>query len=360
VPVRSSIAGAAIAIAAMSAALTFGASLDHLLGTPRLYGWNWDGDVFHQFGGEIGDEVLPTLGADERLTEIAMGTFPQDVEMGADGLRVQVLGFQPVRGSIGPTVLEGRAAVDDDEVALGVKTMRALHTGIGDTVEVASGDRHVPMQVVGTVVLPGIGDSIGLGHGAAFSVDGLRRIAPSTARVVAIVRAGGRTGDIGRLLTDATSSLPIRLGVTTDERPTDIVNFGGVQGLPRVFAGLLALLATGTLVHTLVTSVRRRRRELAVLKTLGFRRGQVSRALAWEATTVTLLALLMGVPIGTVVGRSAWLVFAGQLGVARETRVPFLALLLLVPAALLVANVAAAVPGGVAGRTKIADAFRTE
>lgn len=56
-----------------------------------------------------------------------------------------------------------------------------------------------------------------------------------------------------------------------------------------ILLGTLGLLAVG---HALVTSVRRRRGELAVLRTLGFTRGQV-RAVAWQATTI--------VPVGLVV-----------------------------------------------------------
>ena len=42
VPVRTTIVTAALAIATVTAALVFAASLDHLVTTPRLYGWNWD------------------------------------------------------------------------------------------------------------------------------------------------------------------------------------------------------------------------------------------------------------------------------------------------------------------------------
>src|SRR5205823_2064439 len=42
VPVRSSMLSVVLAIVALTGALSFGASLDHLLSTPHLYGWNWD------------------------------------------------------------------------------------------------------------------------------------------------------------------------------------------------------------------------------------------------------------------------------------------------------------------------------
>ena len=61
---------------------------------------------------------------------------------------------------------------------------------------------------------------------------------------------------------------------TKKDRPFDI--FNDVQD---------HVLAVAALGHTLVSSIRRRRRDLATLKTLGFTRGQVSATVAWQATT---------------------------------------------------------------------------
>ena len=43
--------------------------------------------------------------------------------------------------------------------------------------------------------------------------------------------------------------------------------------------------------HGLVSAVHRRRRDLALLKTLGFRRAQISATIAWQATTVAAAAI---------------------------------------------------------------------
>ena len=41
-PLVSAILGAVIAVAALTAALTFGANLEQLTGSPSQQGWNWD------------------------------------------------------------------------------------------------------------------------------------------------------------------------------------------------------------------------------------------------------------------------------------------------------------------------------
>jgi ABC-type antimicrobial peptide transport system permease subunit len=76
------------------------------------------------------------------------------------------------------------------------------------------------------------------------------------------------------------------------------VNFGRAESTPRPIAGVLAALAFGSLAHVLVSTVRRRRRDLAVLKALGFTRRQVMMTVAVQATVVLGIALLIAVPLG--------------------------------------------------------------
>ena len=98
-----------------------------------------------------------------------------------------------------------------------------------------------------------------------------------------------------------------------------------------LLAGVLGALALATVGHTLVTSIRRRRRDLAVLKTMGFQRRQVSAAVAWQATTFAAVAALIGLPAGIAVGRLAWLALADQLGIVPDVATPFVGVLLVGP-----------------------------
>jgi hypothetical protein len=137
-------------------------------------------------------------------------------------------------------------------------------------------------------------------------------------------------------------------------------SLAGAQRVPWVLSGLLALAAIGTLVHTLVTSIRRRRRDLAVLKSLGFVRRQISATVAWQATTMVGIALLIGLPVGVVVGRWAWTFFANAIGVLPVPVVDLRPVLLAIPVTLLLANLIALVPGRLAASTQPAAALRSE
>jgi len=148
--------------------------------------------------------------------------------------------------------------------------------------------------------------------------------------------------------------------VNAAERPASVVSLASIAGLPVALAGLLALIAAATLAHTLASSTRRRRRDLAILKSLGFGRWQLRQAVAWQATTIAGIALLIGLPAGIAGGRWAWRVFAIQLGVLPEPAVPLTTILIAIPAALVLANLTAAGPGRAAARTQSAAILRTE
>ena len=148
--------------------------------------------------------------------------------------------------------------------------------------------------------------------------------------------------------------------VETAERPGDLSNYTRVRGTPLLLAAVLALMAIGALGHVLVTSVRRRRRDTAVLKTLGFVRRQVSAVTAWQATTMAAVALLIGIPVGILLGRLAWRVFADALGVGAASIALGWALVIAVPATILLANLIAAVPALLSARTHPAVVLRSE
>jgi predicted lysophospholipase L1 biosynthesis ABC-type transport system permease subunit len=59
---------------------------------------------------------------------------------------------------------------------------------------------------------------------------------------------------------------------------------------------VLAVMALLMVAHLLTTSTRRRRRDLAILKTVGFAHGDVGRTVAWQATTLAAITLIAAVP----------------------------------------------------------------
>ena len=88
----------------------------------------------------------------------------------------------------------------------------------------------------------------------------------------------------------------------TSQTPFDVGNYARIEDVPEVLALVLAVLGVGVLAQLMIVWVQRRRREIAILKTIGFVRRQVLALVAWQAGTFAALSLVIGIPLGIIVG----------------------------------------------------------
>jgi len=383
VPVRSALAGTAVAVAAVVAAAVFGTSLVGLVSSPAQYGQNWDQQLSLGFAAVPASNAARFAAATPDVTGYALGDIGQ-LDIG--GTRVAAVGVSQMHSDGYLTMLAGRPPANAGEIALGAQTMRALGVRIGQTlratVDWATGHPGPATQrllrVTGTVVLPDFGQSglssdTDLGNGAVVSPSLLSTIQTfpgcTTVRdtcyslLLFRYRPGTNTAAAGTALLAAAAKAGCPYGsctVTADQRPGDIKNYAAIRDTPLTLAAVLGVLAVGTLAHVLLTGVRRRRRDLAVLKTLGFTRGEVLRTVSWEASALAAAALAAGIPLGVIAGRAAWALFADATGIASQATVNVPLVLLAIPVTLLLANVIAAWPGWTAARLRPAQVLRTE
>jgi predicted lysophospholipase L1 biosynthesis ABC-type transport system permease subunit len=131
-----------------------------------------------------------------------------------------------------------------------------------------------------------------------------------------------------------------------------LVNFGEAVNFPLILGLMLALFGAATLVHLLVVSVSRRRHEMGLLKALGFVNRQVGAAVCWQATTVALVGIVIGVPLGVATGGLVWRTFASNLGAVPVSTVPAWLIAALGVGVLVVANLLALAPAWAAARSK--------
>jgi hypothetical protein len=144
------------------------------------------------------------------------------------------------------------------------------------------------------------------------------------------------------------------------EIPPELANLGNVRALPVVLAVFLVLLATSTLAHGLAATVRRRRPQFAVLRALGFTPAMVRRVVSSQSSAVGVVGLIIGMPLGLTAGRFGWAWLAGAVPLQYVSPVAVALALVLVPAALAVANLVAAIPAWIAGRLRPAEVLRAE
>ena len=361
VPVRTMVLSAVVAIAAVCATVIFGANLDRLASQPQLQGWSWDVSVGNPHSDDVSARAVPLLSRNADIagfTAVSLSTsnvvFAGRHGHDADGL----FGFSAVKGHVLPPFTQGRAPRTSNEIAFGATTLRDLGLRVGDRVEVTNGTIRRPLLITGQMVLTPsvVNNQVPLGHGSLMTLRGLRSLDASAPVNVFLIRfAEGVNHE--NALTTLSQEFPGT--VLKPILPPDIENLRRVDGLPKLLIALVALVALVTIGHSIVVSVRSRRRDLAVMRTMGFVGRQISAVVAWQLTTIVAIGLVIGVPVGIVTGRWAWTLVTNQLGLPPNPMVPPL-LLLVVPVSLLAANVVALIPGRMASRARLSSVLRAE
>ena len=296
--------------------------------------------------------------------------------MSVNGRTVSGIAGQSLRGRLLLTTVSGRLPRTDDEVALGATTLRQAGARIGSLVRVAApgiqGRTRTSLdRVVGTTVFaPNVGTA-GLGTGAVLTLDGLLgdHCAPGPAGTACQVRAVTEAGGTilvraapgpGQTATLARLARAYPDAVQFPATPANLANFGQAVNFPLIFGVILVLFGVATLVHLLLVSVIRRRPELGLLKALGFVRRQVAASVLWQATTVALAGVIIGVPAGIAVGRLIWQAFAANLGVVPVSVVTSWTIAAIALGAVLAANGLAVGPSVAAARSRPANLLKAE
>jgi hypothetical protein len=391
VPVRSVITGAVLAITVVTATLTFGASLDTLVSRPALYGWDFNYALYATDGwGSFPPQVTALLHRD-RSVQASTGVYFLTVQIDHQHQTVPAM-LSPVRPAVAPHQLTGHGLDGPGQIVLGPATLAQLHKHVGDTVTVYLGSviRGAKLQIAGTAALPTIGDTLGvhasMGTGALIATTVVprsvftREYGPENGPNAIFVRlrqgtsqAAGRASlqqiaaeynkaaHAPQLLAHlGPSALEIQASVLPAQRPAAIVNYRTMGTLPAILAGGLAAGAVAALGLTLTASVRRRRRDFALLKTLGFTRSQLAATVAWQSTMIIAIGLVIGVPLGIAAGRWLWLLFASELSAVPDPVIPAASIALAALATLILANIVAALPGQAAARTRAALVLKSE
>jgi len=357
VPLRSAFFGAVCGVVAVVGVVVFGASLGSLAGTPRRYGASWDfatSDTTSNAPCGSGNYGLARQPGISGLAEVCS----QNVEI--DGRPVAALAFTQITGQpFMPEMISGRAPANAHEVALGAKTLHALHKHVGDTVQIAVRARTIEYTVVGRTVFPTFVQALPLSDGAEFTGAGYAPLFDEN--LFSRYFVGTFAGGVDRGAVEQRVDAIPQLGpISTPPVPAEIDRLRQIGWLPFALASFVGGLAALAVAHAIVTSVRRRRRELAILKTLGFDRRQVRATVGWQASTLGAFGIVIGIPAGILLGRVVWELVANELGVDTITRIPFVAVSIVAVCALAVVNLIAYLPGRAAARIRVGVALRSE
>ena len=332
VPVRWALLGSVAAVAAVVTAVVFNASLAGLAAHPARYGWNWDLVIQTQGGyGSFNPGAMNKLLAEEpAVTAWSEFSFAQ---LPVDGQVIPALGLQRQLGSVQPPTTSGHALSGPGQIELGSVTLRQLGKKVGDRIRIGVPGYEQTAVITGTVTLPSFGvgaaDHPSLGRGAMVTVGALQAVMgqsgaqpaeseslPVLPSAAAIDLAPGITGAqratlVARITSANPDGTPGGSYELHSARASAVINTEQMGGQPLALAAGMAAAALLSLALTMLSLVRRRRRELALLKVLGMTRGQIRAVVAWQATLTLLIAVLVGSLLGIV---------GGQAGLARLRR----------------------------------------
>ena len=374
----STLGGSVVAVAAMVAAVVFGASLTGLASHPVRYGWNWD--VLVQAEGSYGSFLDQNLAKDPVVdlrqdamigllagqpavagwSEFGFGQIPVDGR-----LTLPVLGLERHLGAVEPPTTSGQPLSGNDQIELGAVTLRQLGKKVGDTITAGGAKFARRLTIVGTVTLPSFGvalaDHVSLGQGAMLSENTLLALTGA---------ASGPAADVSQPVFPSAAAIDLRRGTTPAQRAALVHRVvsanpdgtdGGTYELPQLASSVLnaqqlgsqplalaAGLATAaglSLAMTVLVDVRRR---WTVRRAEGA--GHDPPPGLGRRCLETTLTLLMAAP--GAAGRAGWRGFADSLGVVPFTEIPLLTLIAGLVALVVAGNLLASAPATIAARTR--------
>jgi hypothetical protein len=366
VPVRAALIGVTAAVAGVLGAVSFVASSDHLRGSPALYGWPWDIQV-------SGTE---TTGLDAATNAALLERAAVDPDVAAAGLvwfqlpaainghPSQAMEIEDHKGHTPALVVEGRAAEQAGEIAVGGATLELLNRRVGDSVEARLLGRPARrVRIVGVVAFPVDADGGSSAQGIALTRASARFLGfdgtcPDTfdcnQNVVITFARGADVHAAGARYDSAVTDLATAL------TPGELDSLLAVEQLPIVLAVFLATIGVIAITFTVATTVRRRRVDLALLRTLGMTSRDLRRVVFVQTSILVGTGAIAGALLGAVTGRQVWRLTVDAVHVAYVPVVPLAAIVLVPVATFVIAHVAATFPRRRAASLRPAAVLRSE
>ena len=260
-------------------------------------------------------------------------------------------------------IVEGRRPRGDAEIALAGQTLDRLSVAIGDELTFrASNGEWVELSVVGQTLLPllSLGQDLSVAEGGLIDVALLERLGGADVTLAIVDLAPGTTRDDLQAALEERGLLASGNNLQGPSHTADLRGYDAVRRTPLLLAGVLAVLGLGVLAHTITGSERQRRRELAVLRCLGFVGRDLRVTVRWNALTLVGLCIIVSVPIGVGLGRTLWSSFAGGIGLVDDPLTPVASVAAVVVVTIVGAVALAAIPGRRASQVRPAEVLRTE
>lgn len=300
---RLAFLGVSAGVAGVVAAALFGASLDRLASEPGRWGMVGDQTV------EVPDPVrADTYAALDEADEVDAYAEVRSGVVAIADRPVDAYSFEVRRGSMAPTILDGRVPAGPDEIALGPALLDDLGLAVGQAVDV-DGEQ---LTVVGSVLTFGFADRSD--HASGAMVGGPLSEPKFTTALVRFSDGVDPEQAAARIYGDLEYGPPVR--------PADVTNLAALEALPALLALVLAVVGFAAVTHTAIWMSNRSREDLAVLRALGVTRRHAARVVTAATAMIVITSGLIGGAVGVAIGRTSWTAIASSTDVATDLRVP--------------------------------------
>jgi hypothetical protein len=368
VPVRPALLGAVAGVLGVLAAFTFAAGVSDAAANPARFGQTFQLGAFLGLSGQDfgpASQVLRAVAKDRDVT----GVDDARVDGAQSGeVSVESYTYDAVGGKRVPVVLTaGRMPATADEIVLAPTTAGEMHAATGSVVRLAGAAGPRTLTVTGIGFVPQ-GSHNNYDSGAWLTSAGYDRLfrgahfAFKFHLAAVSLRPGADVQAVASRLNQAERT--IKGGQAFPFSPMGLLPqaqiIKDVAVLPLALSAFLAVLAVGAVGHALSIAVSRRSHELAVLRALGLTRRQSRLVIGTQASLLAVIGMLFGIPLGLALGRVLWHAAADMTPLAYQPPLAVLALALIVPLALLIANLLAAWPAHRAARLHAGQILRTE
>jgi hypothetical protein len=366
VPVRPALLGAVAGVLGVLGAFTFSTGVGEAAANPARFGQTWQ--LMSYLGFNDADivpherDLLTSVARDPDVLAVNDARIAV-AHGGAADDAVTLFTYDPVGAPVRTVITDGRLPMSATEVVLAPTSASTFGAGVGDVVRFTGATRPVDLTVVGIGFVPSSPHN-SYDSGGWLTPGGYRSLFGDKLKfhfALVSVRPGVAVDAVQARLQEVAASAGAQgVGFVPPEPPEAIGLLREVRALPIALGVFLMVLALGAVGHALATAVRRRRLDVAVLRALGMTRRQSRGVVVTQASVLALVGLVFGIPLGVALGRTVWHVVADYTPVQYAPPLAVMALLLVGPCAVLVANLLAAWPGRQVSRQRIGHVLRTE
>ncbi len=301
---RPALLGAILGVTGVVGALTFAQGISDATDGYGRFGQTYDLTTFIGLGGETFADpatVMSTIAEDRDVDGVLDARL--DVALSESG-PIALVTYAPVGAGVDVVVTDGRLPATGSELALAPRSAEQAGVEVGDTIELSGPVGSTTLTVTGLAFVPA-GPHNSYAEGGWVLPDAFEALFDSFRFRFGLVSTVP-DADVGAVIDRLSQSAGIAFGAGPIIAPTERFELVELRTIPLLLAVFVAVLGIAAVAHTLTSTARRRRRDVAMFRALGMRPRDTVGIVFVQAGLIAGVGLAAGLPLGVVLGRAVW------------------------------------------------------